>query len=138
MNAVVTEGCGVVNDLVTIPERLNLLLEDRGLSQSELARRSGYKQPQVNLWVNGKSRLFADQAIKLCQALSVSADWLLDEEADDKIPAEPSPWEVRVMEIVREIGPERAWRRLVGSEDASRFVTYDTGPEPPPAKRGTA
>lgn len=107
-------------------EKLDILLADRGVSQSELARRVGVPQPTVNRWINGKGRMYADQAFAVCRALEVAVDWLLDEAVDSPPSPAMTDRERRVAEIVAEIGPDLAWRRLIRGEAEPRLIDPPT------------
>lgn len=49
----------------------------QGMSQAELARRTGRPKKTINEIVKGKARLTAESAIQFERVLGVSADWLL-------------------------------------------------------------
>lgn len=62
---------------MTFGERLRLLRQQKGLSQRQLARRMFVEQKTINNYEN-KGRLPTVQhLLRLCDALEVSADWLL-------------------------------------------------------------
>lgn len=59
--------------------RLKSLREAAGLSQSEMARRLGIRQPSYALWETYNVALKPEQILKLCQVLSVSVEELFGE-----------------------------------------------------------
>jgi transcriptional regulator with XRE-family HTH domain len=59
-------------------ERLKRLRELAGLSQSELARRSGVRRPIINMLESGaRTGLTAESARRLARALDITVDYLL-------------------------------------------------------------
>jgi len=58
-------------------ERLRQYLDDESVSQTELARRLGVKQPTVWEWLNGESSPSAENLQKLSRVTGVSIDELL-------------------------------------------------------------
>lgn len=57
-------------------ERLRQALKDRGMSQSELARRIGVCTPTVNQYLRKSKFPMMTTAVKIADALGVSLDWL--------------------------------------------------------------
>lgn len=83
-------------------ETLLDLLDERGLSQAELARRLNRPIKTVNEIVKGKAAIVPETALQLEQALGVSAEfwlarearyreWIARQEADDEL-REQTPW----------------------------------------------
>jgi len=63
--------------MTTLAERLSLAMSRRGISQAELARQCGVKQPSVHGWLSGKSKfLRGENLLKAAAALKVSEEWL--------------------------------------------------------------
>jgi transcriptional regulator with XRE-family HTH domain len=58
-------------------ERLSLLLASKGISQRELARRSGAKTSTVNNWFLGKQEPSASDLAKIAQITGCSLNWLI-------------------------------------------------------------
>lgn len=56
--------------------RLEQAFEASGLTQAELARRSGIDRGSISLYLSGRYRPKADKLIRLASALSVSPEWL--------------------------------------------------------------
>ena len=57
--------------------RLEQAFEASGLTQAELARRSGIDRGSISLYLSGRYRPKADKLIRLASALTVSPEWLL-------------------------------------------------------------
>lgn len=63
--------------MTTLTERLTLAMSRRGISQAELARQCGVKQPSVHGWLSGKSKfLRGENLLKAASVLQVSEEWL--------------------------------------------------------------
>ena len=60
-----------------IGERLKQALSERGMMQKDLAEKAGVTAPTVSRWI-GESRGAFASLKAVCEALDVSADWLLD------------------------------------------------------------
>lgn len=63
-------------DIAEIAERLRLLREALGMSQSEIARRIGASPSQWNNYEKPLVRIRIDEAIKLTQTFGVTLDWI--------------------------------------------------------------
>ena len=61
----------------TIGKRLAQLRKQKGLSQSELSRRTGIGQNLISEYEAGKVRMYAEVVARLTQTLGVSADEIL-------------------------------------------------------------
>lgn len=60
-----------------IGERLAALMEDRGISEGELGRRSGVNQPTIHRIITSESKNPRQENVeKIAKALGVSSDWL--------------------------------------------------------------
>jgi addiction module HigA family antidote len=70
-------------DYVSLPgETLAEVLEDRGLSQAEFARRTGLSKKTINEIVQGKTPITSESAIKFEMVLGIAAAFWLKREAD--------------------------------------------------------
>jgi transcriptional regulator with XRE-family HTH domain len=66
------------NTAETLSARVRSALQSAGMTQAELARRVGVKQPSVNDWLSGKTqRLKHETAVKVAAALGVRLEWLV-------------------------------------------------------------
>ena len=50
----------------------------RGMSQRELARKAGVSNAAISRWENNQQEPNMMQLIRVCDAIEVSADWLLN------------------------------------------------------------
>ncbi|MCX4384461.1 MAG: helix-turn-helix transcriptional regulator [Clostridia bacterium] len=57
--------------------RINLILKNKKMSQSELAKKIYMSQSIVNNYCTGKREPSLEVLIAICKALNVSADYLL-------------------------------------------------------------
>ncbi len=58
-------------------ERLKELREEKGLSQTQLAKLTKISQPTITRWENGERTPNIDSIITLCHFFNVSADYLI-------------------------------------------------------------
>lgn len=58
-------------------DRLRTAFENKGISQSELARRIGSKQSSVSCWLKTGAIPPVPIVADICRTLEISADWLL-------------------------------------------------------------
>lgn len=58
-------------------ERLNEVMRQQGITQSELARRIGSSHTAVNSWANGDNVTDITTLARIAKTLGVSADFLL-------------------------------------------------------------
>ncbi len=95
-------------------KKLETLRAIRKASQGEVANAAGCTQASVSRWESGSSGPTLPQAIRIARFLSVPLDYLADDSADEP-PVElvSTPEWIAVHEIVRELGPKEAMRRLL-------------------------
>lgn len=62
---------------MTIGVRLTHALEMRGMTQSELAEKTGITEVSISRYINDLRTPRVSQVIALCKELNISADWLL-------------------------------------------------------------
>lgn len=76
-----------------------------GVTQTELARRSGIAQNKISDIVKGKAKATAHQSVPLAKAMGVSLDWLFNDDLDwppfgpDDRGRVLSPAEVRLLQL---------------------------------------
>lgn len=68
-----------------IPKRLSLLIDFFGISQRELAQRSGLTESAMCHYIKGDRIPQADALIKIARATGVRTDWLLGLGSDNAI-----------------------------------------------------
>lgn len=76
------------------------LMDKVGMSQSELARKSGVSQSSINRYVLGDTDIPASKLVKIAEALDVTVDELLDTN-------QPTPEEEYIRQIYRRLTPEK-------------------------------
>ena len=69
-------------------EKIQKLRKEKGWSQTELAKRIGVHLGHISRIEHGKTIPSIDVLKRTCAALEVSADFLLDDNADDATPVE--------------------------------------------------
>jgi transcriptional regulator with XRE-family HTH domain len=57
-------------------ERLRSAMRKRGVNQSDMAKYLGISSASISLVVNGKQHLDFDLAVKACDLLGITLDWL--------------------------------------------------------------
>lgn len=63
----------------TLSDRTQWLIAKFNLTQSQLAKIAGIKQPSVNRWLKGQTKTMdPDAALKISKKFSVSLQWLID------------------------------------------------------------
>ena len=59
-------------------ERIRWVMQYYNLTQSEIARICGVKQPSVNRWVSGNTeKIKSDAALRLCKRVPIDIQWLI-------------------------------------------------------------
>lgn len=103
----------------TLQERIRWVMQRFNLSQYEMARLAGVKQPTINRWANGVStQIRAENATAICASLPIRIEWLVNGEGDPlkgglavsaHIEDEPTPpdgyVEVKAYEVQLSAGP---------------------------------
>ncbi len=67
----------ILKELFSLADRLRLLREERGLTQSELARQLGLSRSSVNGWESGLAVPSTSMIIELAKIFHVTTDYLL-------------------------------------------------------------
>jgi transcriptional regulator with XRE-family HTH domain len=134
---------------MVIVEKIRRLAKRKGWSQGEFAALAGMRSNRISKWANDEGEPTLKQGLAMARLLGVPLEYLADDEAPD--PGTPEALrELEVWRIVKAIGPEAAWLRLVGAggkaavEDGSTAQRRDPsdGSRSPEAKeprrRGSA
>lgn len=105
-------------------EKIEKLLNARGLKQSKVERQLGLAGNRISRWKGGMGEPTARQGLALAQLLGVSLDWLADDSAPDDVQETTRPPgasgltedERAVVSLYRalQIGEHEAMRRLAG------------------------
>ena len=61
-----------------LADRLNQIMEQRGIKASEIADGAGISRPVMSRYLSKRSGISAENLINLSQHLNVSPDWLLN------------------------------------------------------------
>ena len=62
----------------TMGQKIRKVLEDRNMTQTELARRCGFSNRTISRHININKPVYTYDILKrMCEELDVSADWLL-------------------------------------------------------------
>jgi transcriptional regulator with XRE-family HTH domain len=99
-----------------ILEKIDRLLDERGVNQGELESLAGLPKGRVSRWLGGTGKPTAEQAFRIAKALKVRVEYLLDDEIEDAAP-DYSDVEARILEMARILGHETAIRRLMAATD---------------------
>ena len=104
---------------LALGQRLAQIRKRRGLSQEELARRVGAIQVVISDYENGKTRLFAETAVRFAAALDVPVQELLAVSKPVAIEASPAPSR-RLLRRMEQI------ERLPRRKQTALLTTIDT------------
>ena len=110
---------------LALGQRLAQIRKRRGLSQEELARRVGAIQVVISDYENGKTRLFAETAVRFAAALDVPVQELLAVSKPVAVEASPAPSRklLRRMEQIERL-PRRKQTALLTTIDT--FLEHST------------
>lgn len=68
-----------------LSERIRWVMREYNLSQAELAKIAGVKQPSVNRWANGATSMIrTEAALKICHRFPISMEWLVNGKGEPK------------------------------------------------------
>lgn len=67
-----------------LAESINAYLIEQGIKKKYVAEKSGISENALNLALNGKRRLLADEYVKICQILNVPFDRFVSTETNQK------------------------------------------------------
>lgn len=60
-----------------IAKTIKTYLDDQGIKQSHIAKKTGIKINAINLSLNGKRKLLADEYVSICNSLEVPLDFFI-------------------------------------------------------------
>lgn len=64
-------------DTQSIGDRIHNIIDDREITQTELAKAIGIKMPRLNNYMTGQAKFPSEIIMKIAAALDISADYLL-------------------------------------------------------------
>lgn len=65
----------------TLSERIRWVMQEYGLTQTEISKIAGVSQPSVNRWLNGEvEEIKATAALRICKKYPVLLEWLISGE----------------------------------------------------------
>lgn len=112
---------------MSFAERLNHLLDERRLSQADLALAVDMSKSTVSEWANDKSMPAVDKAIRLAKHFGVSLDYLFGLVDEPRPPvAEETDQERTLRHMVEAIGFDEAIRRLMAAPGVKYVETPPT------------
>jgi transcriptional regulator with XRE-family HTH domain len=128
--------------VMRLGEKVEALIHLRGFSAAEVSRKTGIHPSRISEWGRGEGEGSQSPLVflKLARALGVTADFLLDDAQDTYKPALDEE-ESKILELVRDMGPQVARRRLLQLDAAdgrpSAPGTTTGRPPTPPDARGS-
>ena len=82
----------ICNAMEAITERVSKIMEDNGLSSSQMADKIGVQRSAISHILSGRNKPSLDFVIKVLEAFeNVSSDWLLKGENDGEKPSVSAP-----------------------------------------------
>lgn len=97
---------------MTTGEKIERLMEAKGLSRARLAQLAGVSKSTVTNWCEGGS-LKLNAAWKVARTLGVSLDFLADADLSEPPPPALSDDEAALLPLIRDLGVAEARRRLL-------------------------
>lgn len=117
---------------VTWREKLQKVMDDRGLTQYRLAEMTGIRQPRISAWLAGKGEPGLDQWGLLCRALDVPLSTFLPDHLTDDVPDYRTPDEQMLAHVARKVGVRAIWE-LIADAAIGRGRPPDPGAGPAPS-----
>lgn len=114
--------------MTSIGSRVRMLREERGMSQAELARRSGLRQPSLWAIENGKTKTLKAWTVQaLSDALTTTTQFLLvgEDRFDDASSVELDAMESELLAIFRSVTPDKR----IALMEYARFIHTGAKPE---------
>jgi transcriptional regulator with XRE-family HTH domain len=123
---------------VTWREKLQQVMDDRGLSQYKLAEATGIRQPRISTWLSGKGEPGLDQWGRMCRALDVPLSTFLPDHLAGDIPDYRSDEEQMLVRVARKVGVQGLWELIAEAAIHGRGgkpgAEPGAGPTPGPIK----
>jgi transcriptional regulator with XRE-family HTH domain len=108
-------------------EKLQKVMDDRGVSQYKLAEMTGIRQPRISDWLRDIGEPGLDQWGLLCRALDVPLSTFLPDHLADDVPDYRTPDEQMLAHVARKVGVRAIWELI-----ADAAIGRGRAPEPPP------
>jgi len=64
-----------------LSQNINTYLNEQGIKKKYVAEKTGISENALNLVLNGKRRLLADEYVKICNALNVPFDRFISQDS---------------------------------------------------------
>lgn len=64
-----------------LSQNINTYLNEQGIKKKYVAEKTGISENALNLVLNGKRRLLADEYVKICNALNVPFDRFINQDS---------------------------------------------------------
>jgi transcriptional regulator with XRE-family HTH domain len=94
-------------------EKLDLALKEKGWTQTAFERAAMLSENRISKWKNGAGEPTAKQALRMARLLGLPYDFLIDDDQDKPGLLPLSDREKQIWDVVRTIGVDEAWRRLL-------------------------
>jgi transcriptional regulator with XRE-family HTH domain len=126
-------------DGMTMLEKIILLLDEKGWSQTALERATGLSRDRISKWKNGQGEPTARNARDIARVLGVPVDYLVDEGRTEREERPLSEAEATALKLVRtlELREEEVIRRLYRRARQPMNVPPGGGITPPGAMPGS-
>lgn len=108
-----------MNKPYTFAQRLKMLIDQRGISRSELARICGISKSNVTRYINGEYEAKQDVVYRMASSLGVSEAWLMGHDVPMERTPAPAP-------AAREIDPIYDALNQDGQKELCRYGRYLT------------
>ena len=108
-----------MNKPYTFAQRLKMLIDQRGISRSELARICGISKSNVTRYINGEYEAKQDVVYRMASSLGVSEAWLMGHDVPMERTPSPAP-------AAREIDPIYDALNPDGQKELCRYGRYLT------------
>lgn len=119
------ENRGFMESMMTLMEKVDKLLKQRGSNQADLARALGVAPSRVTNWIQGTGVPNAYQTLVLARMLGVSMEYLADQEQEG--PPPDASWHQDVERFVERVGIDELYMRLYGVRDLNMVPRVNPG-----------
>ena len=110
---------GTLEVMENLIEKILELTKLRGFTQGGLERAAGLSANRISKWKGGTGEPSVSEAARIAKLLDVSLDQLVHGEMRTLTVHELTPEEEVILGLIRRMGIDQAWDRLVGIETAS-------------------